>query len=54
MAQQVCFYNGKNCNQLHIKEPSLSFFWQYLSFRLSVNNMLFLSFDYAEIRADKA
>ena len=54
MAQQVCFDIGTNCNQFHIKALSLSLFWQYLSFRLSVNNILVLSFDYAEIRADKA
>ena len=54
MAQQVCLNIGTNCNQLHIKAPSLSVFWQYLSFRLSVNNILFLIFDYAEIRAGEA
>ena len=53
MAQQVCFDIGTNYNQLHIKAPSLSLFFQYLSFDLSVNNMLFFSFDYAGIRADK-
>ena len=48
MAQQVCFEIGTNCNQLYIKAPSLSLFWQYLLFRLSMSNILFLSFDYAE------